>query len=502
MSKVKKVGLIAGIIVAIIIYFFGNFDPSNPKVTMMAAIAVLMAIWWITECIPLAATSLVPLILYPFLGILTGEEVAGSYINSIIFLFIGGFMIAIAMETWGLHKRIALKIINFFGGSPNSIIIGFMIASAFLSMWISNTATAILMLPIAMAIITKLEEEFGKERIGKFSIAVLLGIAYSCSIGGMATLVGTPPNLVFVKTLNIIFPSAPEVSFGSWMVLVLPISIILLVVTALLITKIFYRIDKSIFLEKEFIKQEYTKLGAMTREEKIISIIFAATAFLWIFRTNLNLGIVEIPGWSNLFKNSSFINDGTVAITMASLMFFIPSKNSKRSLLDSEVFKKIPWSIVLLFGGGFALANGFTSTGLSQFIGNQMSGLAELPYLLMVFLIAASVILLTELTSNTATTQMILPIMASVSIAIHLNPMLLMITATLSASMAFMLPVSTPPNAIIFATEKVKIYQMLRTGVAIDLIGVFVLILLMYLLGNTVFGLDQMPGWAIIKLYQ
>ena len=342
MSKIKKLGLLAGVITAIIIYFFGNLDPSNPDTTTMAAIAALMAIWWITECIPLAATSLVPLILYPFLGILTAEEVAHSYINSIIFLFIGGFMIAIAMETWGLHKRIALKIINFFGGSPNSIIIGFMLASAFLSMWISNTATAILMLPIAMAIISKLEEEFGKEKTGKFSIAVLLGIAYACSIGGMATLVGTPPNLVFVKTLNIVFPSAPEVSFGSWMILVLPISIVLLAVTMLFITKVFYKIDKSIFLEKEFIKNEYTKLGAMTSEERFISVIFAATAFLWIFRTNLNIGIVEIPGWSNLFKNSSFINDGTVAITMASLMFLIPSKNSKRNLLDSEVFKRFP----------------------------------------------------------------------------------------------------------------------------------------------------------------
>ena len=499
MNAAKKFGLIAGIIIFLIIYSFGNFDPSNPNITAMAAVAALMAIWWITEAIPLAATSLVPLILFPLLGILKGGEVADSYINSIIFLFIGGFMIAIAMETWGLHKRIALKIINFFGGSPNSIIIGFMIASAFLSMWISNTATAIMMLPIAMAIISKLEEEFGKEKISSFSIAILLSVAYACSIGGMATLVGTPPNLVFVKTLNIIFPQAPEVSFGSWMILALPISVILLVIASLLITKVFYKIDKTIFLDKEFIKTEYRKLGAITTEEKFVSIIFASTAFLWIFRTNLNVGIFEIPGWSNLFKNASFINDGTVAITMATLLFFIPSKESNRNLLNSEVFSKIPWGIVLLFGGGFALADGFTSTGLAQFIGSQMSGLASFPHLLMVFLIATTVILLTELTSNTATTQMILPIMASVSIAIHLNPMLLMITATLSASMAFMLPVATPPNTIIFATGKVKIYQMFKTGIMIDFIGLLILILLMYLVGNVVFGLNQIPAWAIIK---
>ncbi|MCG6915742.1 anion permease, partial [bacterium BMS3Abin03] len=247
------------------------------------------------------------------------------------------------------------------------------------------------------------------------------------------------------------------------------------------------------------IKTEYRKLGVITTEEKFISIIFASTAFLWIFRTNLNVGIFEIPGWSNLFKNASFINDGSVAITMATLLFFIPSKESNRNLLNSEVFSKIPWGIVLLFGGGFALADGFTSTGLAQFIGNQMSGLASFPHLLMVFLIATTVILLTELTSNTATTQMILPIMASVSIAIHLNPMLLMITATLSASMAFMLPVATPPNTIIFATGRVKIYQMFKTGIIIDFIGVLILILLMYLVGNVVFGLNQVPAWAIIK---
>ncbi len=499
MNAAKKIGLVSGFIAALIIYFFTILDPSNPHITTMAAIAELMAIWWITEAIPLAATSLVPLVLYPFLGLMKADDIASSYVNSIIFLFLGGFMIAIAMEKWGLHKRIALKIISVFGGSPNSIIIGFMAASAFLSMWISNTATAIMMLPIAMAIISKLEDDFGEEKIKKFSLAILLGIAYSCSIGGMATLVGTPPNLVFVETLRIIFPQSPEVSFGSWMLLVLPISVILIIVTAFFLTKVFYRVDKSIYFDREFINNEYKKLGPLSYEEKFVGAIFFLTAFLWIFRTNLNLGLFTIPGWSNLFENSSFINDGTVAITMASLMFLIPSRKTDGTILGGEVFNKIPWGIVLLFGGGFALAKGFTSTGLSNFIGTQLAGLVTVPHYVMILIIAVSVILLTELTSNTATTQMILPIMASLSVGMHLNPMLLMITATLSASMAFMLPVATPPNTIIFATGKVKIYQMFRTGVAIDFIGVVIVILLMYLLGDLIFGLNTMPAWAVIK---
>ncbi len=499
MNAAKKIGLIVGLVAALIIYLFGNFDPSNPQVTVMAAIAALMAIWWITEAVPLAVTSLIPLILYPFLGLMKADDIASSYINSIIFLFLGGFMIAIAMERWGLHKRIALKIVIFFGGSPNSIIIGFMAASAFLSMWISNTATAIMMLPIAMAIISKLENEFGKEKISKFSLAILLGVAYASSLGGMATLVGTPPNLVFIKTLNIIFPKSPEVSFGSWMLLALPITIIMLVFTAFLLTKVLYKVDKSVYLNKEFIKNEYLKLGTMTFEEKFVSIIFASTVFLWIFRANLNIGLFMIPGWSNLFKNAAFINDGTVAITMASLLFFIPARTSATTLLNGEVFHKIPWGIVLLFGGGFALANGFVSTGLSNFIGGQIAGLVSIPPFLLLLIIALTVSLLTELTSNTATTQMVLPIMASVSVALNLNPMLLMITVTLSASMAFMLPVATPPNTIIFASRRIKIYEMAKTGILLNLLGIVVVSVIVYFLGILIFDLGTIPAWAVVE---
>ena len=498
MNAVKRYGIISAVALAALILLFVDLDPSNSHVTIMTAIAVLMAVLWITEAIPLAATSLIPFILFPLLGILNASDIAGSYINSIIFLFVGGFMIAIAMERWGLHKRIALKIITVVGGSPNSIVFGFMIAGCFLSMWVSNTATALMMLPIALAIITRMENQFGKKDTHKFTLALLLGIAYSCTLGGLGTLVGTPPNLVFVKTLNILFPSAPEISFSKWMLMAFPITLIMLLTTSFLLTKILFKIDKSLTIDRNFIKEEYNKLGRFSFEEAAVSFVFATTALLWIFRVDLNFGVLKIPGWSNLFDHPDYINDGTVAIAMAFILFLIPSRKDKTTILNKDVFIKIPWSVVLLFGGGFALANGFTSTGLSLYLGGQLSGLSTLPHFVMIIIIAASISFLTELTSNTATTQMILPILASVSIAIGLHPMLLMLTATLSASMAFMLPVATPPNTIIFASGRIKIYEMAKTGILLNIIGIIVVSVIVYFLGILIFDLGTMPVWAIM----
>ena len=501
MSRIQKLGFISGIVVTLFVLFFVNLDPQNPQSTKMLAIAILMAIWWVTEAIPLAATSLIPLILFPFLDIMSGEDIASSYINSIIFLFLGGFMLAIAMERWQLHKRIALKIITLFGGTPNSIIYGFMIAAAFLSMWISNTATAVMMLPIGLAIITKMENQFGKQETENFSKTLMLAIAYSCSIGGVATLIGTPPNLAFVKILHIMFPKAPEISFGSWMMLALPIAILLMFIVALFLTKVFFKFNNSLKIEKSFILNEYDALGKITNEEKIVAVIFSLTALMWIFRSNLNLGIVQIPGWSNLFRHPKYFNDGVIAITMASLLFLIPGKEDgkRTTILDNKVFSKIPWGIILLFGGGFALAKGFTVTGLSDLIGNKFHGMANYSPILIVLTVAITINLLTELTSNTATAQMILPIMASVSVAIGYNPLLLMITATLSASMAFMLPVATPPNTIVFASERLKIIDMAKTGIGLNIISVLIISLLVYLLGSILFNLNVFPSWAVLK---
>jgi solute carrier family 13 (sodium-dependent dicarboxylate transporter), member 2/3/5 len=499
MSNSQKAGFFLGLVIFLLILFLGKLDPAKPEITKMAAVAALMAVWWITEAIPLAATSLLPIVLFPLLGILSENKTAGAYINSTIFLFFGGFLLAIAMEKWGLHKRIALKIIMLFGGSPNSIVIGFMAASAFISMWISNTATAVMMLPIGLAIIHKMENEFGQDKTKNFSVTLMLAIAYSCSIGGIATLIGTPPNLSFIRIYQIIFPRAPEISFGQWLILGLPIALLMLSIAAVLLTKVFYKIDKRLVLEPGFIKEEYHKLGIITFEEKVVTAVFSLTALLWIFRADLNLGFINIPGWQNIFSKPDFINDGTVAVGMAMILFLIPSKQkpgAKIQILDNHAFMKVPWGIILLFGGGFALATGFTSTGLSNFIGKQFLGMSNLSPILMIIIVATVINLLTQLTSNTATAEMILPIMASVSVAISMNPLLLMLTATLSASMGFMMPAATPPNTIVFASERLKISEMARAGFALSIAGIIVVSLLVYLIGSFLFDLNTFPLWA------
>jgi len=499
MSIFQKIGFFLGLLIFILILIFADLDPANPNLTKMAAVAALMAVWWITEAIPLAATSLIPILIFPLTGILDGEKTAGSYINSVIFLFLGGFLLALAMENWGLHKRIALKIITLFGGSPDSIVLGFMAATAFISMWISNTATAIMMLPIALAIINKMENEFGKEKTHNFSVTIMIAIAYACSLGGICTLIGTPPNLAFVRILKIIFPSAPQIGFGTWMLLAIPIAIIMLLFAAFLLTKVFYKYDKDLKINRNFIRDEYVQLGKISFEELTIALIFFSTAMLWIFRLDMNLGFMVIPGWERLFAFSKYLNDGTVAIGMALLLFIIPARKNndrRKTILDTTVFNKVPWGIILLFGGGFALAEGFTSTGLSNFIGLKLQTMTDFSPIIIVAAVALVMTFLTELTSNTATAQMILPIMASVSVAAQINPLLLMITATLSASMAFMLPVATPPNTIVFASERLRILDMARVGFVMNLFGVVVISLLVYLIGTVLFGLNEFPVWA------
>lgn len=497
MEKFQKIGFILGIISFVLILIFFNPDPAKPEIGKVAAVAVLMAFWWITEAIPMAATSMVPLIFFPLLGVLSGADISAAYINSVIFLFIGGFMLAIAMENWGLHKRIALKIISIFGGTANSILYGFMLSSAFLSMWISNTAIAVMMLPIALAVITKIENQFGKDETKNFSKSILLGIAYSCSIGGIATLIGTPPNLALVRILKIIFPNAPQITFGNWMLLSFPITFLLLLLAAILLSKIIFRSDKKIRIGKDFIKNEYRMLGKPSFSEKVIAIIFGTTSLLWIFRTNLDFGFIQISGWSTIFKTPDFIDDGTVAVTMAFLLFLFPSKDEKqKTILAANVFEQIPWGIILLFGGGFALATAFSSSGLSEYIGNNLRGLSTIPTVVLVLIICSIINFLTELTSNTATTQMILPILASVSVAIGINPLLLMIAATLSASMAFMMPVGTPPNTIVFASKRLRIIDMARTGFMLNIISVILITVLVYFIGSIIFNLNVYPIWA------
>ena len=490
-SRLRNLAIIVAPLIAIFLIIFVDLDPEHPEITKMAAIAIWMAIWWITEAIPLAVTALLPVALFPLLGIMTGKKVAPLYFNHVIFLFIGGFLVALAMEKWSLHKRIALKVILLMGASPRRILFGFMFASAFLSMWISNTATTMMMVPIVLAIILKLEENIEDVKAHRFALALLLGTAYAASIGGMATLIGTPPNLSFARIYSIYFPSAPEISFAAWFAFALPLSIIFFLLVWGFLSAIFCPRKSDFSVDGNLLKAEYNKLGPFAYEEKIVLIVFSSMALLWLTRSGISMGDIKVPGWSALLQDPRMVDDGTVAIMMALILFLIPAKGKGGDkIMDWGTVSKLPWGIVLLFGGGFALAGGFKASGLSLWVGDALAGLGGLHPVILLLAICLSVTFLTELTSNTATTEMILPILAGLAIAIKVDPLLFMVPATLSASCAFMLPVATPPNAIIFGTGRIKVAEMARIGLLLNLLGAVLITLAIYTSGKAALGID------------
>lgn len=453
-----------------------------------------------TEIVPLAITSLLPIVLFPLCGIMDGKDVSTTYFNHIIFLFIGGFLVALAIEKWNLHKRIALRILNTVGSSPARIMLGFMIATAFLSMWISNTATTMMMIPILMSIIMKLEEINGREKIRHYAVGMLMAVAYSSSIGGIATLVGTAPNLSFIRILETQFPNAPEINFSNWFIYAIPITIILFILLYVYLYFLFIR-KKTDWnnIGKEELQKDYQKLGKPNREEIILIIAFIAMTLLWFSRSDISIGSFVVPGWSNLFPQPSYFNDGTVAIFIASLLFLIPSKTEKgKRMMDWETAHKIPWGIILLFGGGFALAAGFKSSGLDLWFGQQLYFLKGVHPLLLILCITFLITFLTELTSNTATVETFLPILAGLAMSIEVNPLLFMIPATIAGSMAFMLPVATPPNALVFGTKRLRVAQMARTGLILNLIAILVISFVSYFYGSDILGVDPTtyPDWA------
>lgn len=489
--KIQQIAafVIAPAIFLYLIFLTPDFQVES-SVKAMLAIAMLMAIWWITEVVPLAVTSLLPVVLFPLFGVMDGKAVAGTYYNDVIFLFMGGFFVALAMERWELHKRIALRILLLTGTKPSSILFGFMAASFLLSMWISNTATVMMLLPITLAIITQLEHDNNARSTQLLSIGLLLGIAYAASIGGVATLVGTPPNLSFVRIYHIYFSESAEVTFAQWFIFALPLSLLLFLSAWIILRWMFipgggagHRIDHAIF------RHELERLGKPSYEERIVLVAFIVLAFLWIFRSDILLGNVTVPGWSRIFTSGKFLNDGTVAIFVAMILFLIPSKNHKgETILSWTTASRIPWHILLLFGGGFALATGFKESGLSDWFGMQLSFVGQMHPLLVIGIIALLITFLTELTSNTATTEMVLPILAGLAVQNNLHPLLLMVPATISASMAFMLPVATPPNAIIFGTNRVRVVQMAKTGLILNLVGAAITTLVTYLWGGYAFA--------------
>ncbi|MBT4140051.1 MAG: DASS family sodium-coupled anion symporter, partial [Candidatus Latescibacteria bacterium] len=435
-STLSRTGLWLGPLIAFLLIAFVDLKPDNPAVTRTAAVALWMAIWWITEAVPLAATALLPVALFPLLGIMNGKTVAPLYFNHIIFLFIGGFLVALAMQYWQLHKRIALRLLLLFGGCPRCTLTGFMIATAFLSMWISNTATTMMMVPIALAIVLKVEEQSDNQDT-RFGTGIFLGVAYAASIGGLATLVGTPPNLSFARILTIHFPTAPEISFATWFAFAFPLSVILLIVAGITISYLYNIRGRGEKLDTQMVHTQYAELGPMSFAEKIVLANFISLAILWLTRKSITVGTWTLPGWSQLFENSTWINDGTVAIFIALLLFIIPSQSkSKSRILDWEIAANLPWHIILLFGGGFALASGFKESGLSLWCAQQLQGLGTIHPLILIVALCFLMTFLTELTSNTATAEMFLPILAALAVAVEVNPLLLMVPATLSCSCA------------------------------------------------------------------
>ncbi|MBO6575968.1 MAG: DASS family sodium-coupled anion symporter [Rhodothermales bacterium] len=420
-----------------------------------AGAALLMATWWIGESIPIPATSLVPLVVFPLIGAGTIRETAAPYADPIIFLFLGGFLIALAMERSGLHRRIALNIIQRSGTGGRALVGGFMVAAAALSMWVSNTATSLMMLPVALSVAQVADDDSGK-----LGLALLLGLAYGCNIGGMGTLVGTPPNALMVGFLEQEYGIA--ISFVNWLGVGLPVVLLGLPLTYFVLTRVAVRVPRGGQEEAaRTVADELAGMEAMTRGERRVAMVFAGTALLWITRPLLSS---VIPG----------LSDAGIAMTGGLALFLIP-RGEGGALLDWNTAKGLPWGALILFGGGLSLAGAFTRTGLSEGIGQTLAAVGALPQILILALLVALVIFLTELTSNAATTATMLPVLAAMAIGIGQSPLLLAVPAVLAASCAFMLPVATPPNAIVFGSGKVSVPQMARAGIWLNL-GFIVLI--------------------------
>ena len=465
----KKIGLILGPLTFFVFLIFGQFEGLSNSGQSVLASTLWIAIWWVTEAIPIAATALLPIILFPLSQGMELPTTTESYGHKYVFLYLGGFLIAIGIEKWNLHKRIAINIISFIGTDVRKVILGFMIATAFLSMWISNTATSVMMLPIGIAIIKQLKDNPAslENENTIFGKALMLGVAYSASIGGIATLIGTPPNLVMAGVISEIYNY--EITFFKWFIFGFPISIILLFFCWYYITRVAY-----VFNQREFpggrseINRLKNDLGPISYEEKIIAIIFALAGFCWITRSFLLQSILPV------------LDDTIIAISFGLILFVIPSKAKTNTLLNWKDTIQLPWGVIILFGGGMAIAKAFEISGLAIWLGELMTTLNALPFFILIIFLIAAVNFLTEITSNLATTAMILPVLASLAFEIGVHPFGIMIGAAVAASCAFMLPVATPPNAIVFGSGYLKIPDMVSRGIVLNIFSIILIAVMVY----------------------
>lgn len=481
-NKTQWLGLFLGPLVFAWLYFGMSFEGLSSEGQGVLALTAWLSIWWILEVLPLGITSLLPIVVMPMMGTLTIAKVTSSYTDPNIFLFLGGFAIAIAIEKWNLHERISLGIISFSGSTVNGLIYGFMFATAFLSMWISNVATVMMLLPIGMAIVYKIisllkqEASHDPDDEVKFTKAIIFAIGFGGIIGGSATLIGTPPNLILAGLVKEIY--GYEIGFAQWFIFAFPLCLILAIFTTFWLTKIAYPMKaKKITEGKTFIQSEKTRLGKMSYEEKAVAIIFAVTAFMWLTRTFIWKDI--IPG----------ISDTMIAITAAMALYAIPATDGKR-LLNADSLNEMPWDVLLLVGGGLALAAGFSNTDLSQWIGQQLLLLKNMPYLIALLLTTALTISITQVSPNTAVTTIFVPIAATLALALDVHPLPLMTAAALGAGFAFMLPIGTPSQAVIFATGKVSIRDMLLQGTLVTILANLLIVASVYFIFPLAFELD------------
>jgi len=496
----QVIGLFLGLIAFVLLLVLPAPSGMEEKAWRMSAATALIAVWWVSEAVHPSVAALLPLVLFPFLHILTPQEVSAAYADQVIFLFMGGFLIAMAMEKWNLHHRIALRILSRVGTSPQALSLGIMGTTAAISMWVSNVATTLIMLPIATAILSHADSQ-GYDTKKGFGTALMLMVAYGASIGGVGTPVGTPPNVIFLGAFTKLFPAAPPVAFLQWMLFGVPTVLILVLVTwAYLAFFIFPFPTTGWQSDRDFLQNRLQALGPMSPEEKKVLALAATTAMLWIFREDLPLGSITIPGWSRLLPPPVTVQDSTVAMSMASLLFLIPAdRRAGTFLLDWETAERLPWGVLILLGGGLALAAGVEKTGLAAWLGSRLTVVGSLSPLSGIFLVTLLTAWVTEFASNTATATLMMPVLAATAQAMHLDPLLLMVPATFAATVCnFMLPSATRPNAIVFTTGHVTIPQMVRAGIGLDLIGAAILTILVYLLGIPVFGvsLDGPPLWA------
>ena len=462
-TKSKLIGLLLGPLSFLLIFFFIPEAELTDAPRAVLAVTAWVAIWWATEAIPIPSASLMPLILLPLTGGLEMDAAAKAYGNPTVFMYMGGFIIAVAIEKWDLHKRIALHILKLIGTDSHRIVLGLLVATAFLSMWISNAATALMMLPVALALIkeVKAKEILKGASLEKFSKSILLTVAYSASIGGLATLVGSVPNAVFAAMSREML--GREIMFFEWFLFGFPVTVVLLLLLYFYLTKVQFKVTETDSHEPDFINQELKALGKMKVEEKWVTFVFLLTAFLWMFKFLLPFSI----------------DDAAISILGAVLLFMIPSTKNER-LLEWPDMKNLPWGLLLLFGGGLSLAAGFSASKLTEWIGEKMQLLEGMPYLAIIIILTAAILFMTEIMSNTATSNMIIPITVGLGLAMNTEPYGLMAAAALSASCAFMLPISTPPNAAVFGADVLKMSDMIKAGFWLNIISIIVIVTAVY----------------------